>query len=336
MALQEWASLRFDPAAVRSHALVAARDLRARPWLRQTPGGDGIFGRTAFGDQANGDAAQWLVVYDEPPPDLRTGIPRQRRILFLYEPPEIKAYPTHYLNQFGFVVGPLVLPGYKGRHIRQQPALPWNYGEHRSLSWADLAADKKKTRPISVFCSDKRFTTQQSLRIAFVEKLKAAFGTTIDHYGNGFRPVGEKADGLDPYRLTITLENNVRENFWTEKLADAYLGHCLPIYAGGRVSEADFDPAARLEISVFDIDNSLRAIERWLKSVNFRKHEDSIRAQRRRVMLRHNMFAVADRIIQEHEVPSGLLAEPEPVRQSFHWAWMTNPGLWQDYKASAR
>lgn len=291
-------------------------------WFRQTPAGDGIFGATQFSEAGSGDADEWLVTCDALPDGFATRIPRQRRILFLGEPPEIKTYQPDFLNQFGTVVGPLALPAYRGRHLRQHSALPWHYGKARPMRWADYAADKPKDLLLSVFCSDKAHTPQQRLRMAFVDRLKQEFGSALQHFGNGFHPLDEKADGLDRFRYTLVLENNLRDGFWTEKLADAYLGHCLPIYAGGRIPQADFDPAARIEIDLGAPDAAVAAIAALLREDPFGRLEPLLRAQRRRLMLEHNFFAVADRIIaagegapaRRHWRPQRMLANGERLR----------------------
>jgi hypothetical protein len=313
----EWANLCFDAAAVTSRAHFSTMHGPIDAWFRQTPGHDGIFGTTAFTAQPSRDRAEWLVVSDEPSPGLRSRIPVERRILFLGEPPEIKSYPPSYLNQFGVVVGPVSLPGYRGSQVHQQPALPWHYGLNRAFTWQEFCADKPKSRAISVFCTDKRLTAQQERRLRFVEELKRRFGDLVHHYGNGFEPIDEKADGLAPYRMTVVLENNTRDEFWTEKLADAYLGHCFPIYAGGRIGRRDFDPRARLDIDVSDIDASLRDVERLIGTFDFAAFEDTIRDQRRKVMLDHNLFAVADRLIRARRHRKGLLPRAQKIRQSY-------------------
>lgn len=313
---RDWTDIYFDPAHIASRAHFATEHGPIDTWFRQTPGHDGVFRRTRFAAEPSGDASEWLVVCDEPPHGLRSRIPIERRILFLGEPPSIKVYPAAYLNQFGVVVGPIALRGYRGTHVRQQASLPWHYGRARAFSWRELAADKPKSLAISVFCSTKVFTARQVLRIRFVERLKDRFGALIEHFGNGFREVEEKADGLAPFRYTIVLENNVNDGFWTEKLADAYLADCFPIYAGGKIPDDDFDPRARLDIDLFRVDESLRAIENLLETVNLDRLRGGIREQRRRVMLEHNLFAVADRLIETRRSRHGLLPNPIEIARS--------------------
>lgn len=288
-------------------------------WFRQTPAHDGLFGETWFGSEPVDDAAEWLVVCDDPPDGFQTRIPRERRILFLGEPIAIKTYALSYLNQFGTVVGPTPFPNYRGRRVLQHSALPWHYGKNRPLSWERVVMDKEKRAAISVFCSNKMLTRQQTSRIVFVGQLIRRFGDLVEHFGAGFRSLPEKADGLDPYRYTVALENNLEDGFWTEKLGDAYLGHCFPIYAGGAIPADDFDPAARLDIDVRDPDTAFRRIEALLESRTFERSQSLIRAQRMRVMLEHNLFAVADRILARSDGPRGLLPGRARLVRNHHF-----------------
>src|SRR5690242_13571878 len=98
------------------------------PWLRQTPKGDGAWENLTFLLNEPETPYDWLVVYDEPPQALKTTVPREKRILFITEPPGIKTYPKAFLAQFGTVVSPYDLPGVTGRFVRRQTALPWHYG----------------------------------------------------------------------------------------------------------------------------------------------------------------------------------------------------------------
>jgi len=284
------------------------------------------FGRTRFSADGADDRNRWLVVCDEVPEGLTTRIAPERRILFVGEPPEIKVYPPAYLNQFGIVVSPMPLPRYRGTHIQQHSALPWHYGKNRPLTWAQYAAEKPKTQTISVFCSSKVFTRQQEIRLRFVDRLKFELGALVQHFGQGFNPVEEKADGLDPFRYTVVLENNRIDGFWTEKLADAYLGHCFPIYSGGRIPDSDFSAAARLDIDTSHMDETIGRIVETIGDDRFEKMGPQLSEQRRLVMERHNFFAVADRLISERRCDGEtLLDSPVPIRGSYWFQQRTGP-----------
>jgi hypothetical protein len=88
------------------------------PWLRQTPGNDGRWEEFRFQLEDPDNETEWLVVFDEPSPSLKTKTPYEPSILFVTEPPEMKSYRPDYVNQFRFVVCPYVIPGLRARHLQ--------------------------------------------------------------------------------------------------------------------------------------------------------------------------------------------------------------------------
>jgi hypothetical protein len=171
------------------------------PYFRQTPNGDGRWGSLEFTSDACAEDVDWFVVLDEPPGAMVSHLPKDRRILFVTEPPGMKAYPVGYLNQFGTVISPIPLPGYRGNLIQRQSALPWHYGIDMSVglrtvdiaqNWDALAADKPKSRQLSVICSNKVIIPHHQLRLDFVKLLKQRLGNGVDVFGRGFREVNDR------------------------------------------------------------------------------------------------------------------------------------------------
>ena len=161
----------------------------AWPWMRQTEDGNGALGRAQFVlppptahspssfPSSLETASAWLVVVDEAPAGFSTSVPRERRILFVTEPPEIKKYPRSYLSQFGTVVSPYDLRGVERRcMVISNPCLSWHYGVERSsgrniskfsnLSELRTFPMPEKTGLISVVCSTKTATSAQRARLA--------------------------------------------------------------------------------------------------------------------------------------------------------------------------
>ncbi len=65
------------------------------------------------------------------------------------------------------------------------------------------------------------------------------YGRNLDSLGFGESYKGTiesngncKLDGLLPYHYSVVLENSQQKNYWTEKLADAILAWCVPLYLG--------------------------------------------------------------------------------------------------------
>ena len=276
------------------------------PYLRQTRQGDGFWNGLQFFLNESPEDVDWLVVYDEPPGKLSTTVPKERRILFITEPPGVKDYPLAYVSQFGTVVSPFPLRGYKGRLIQRQSALPWHYGIRMTtnddkctsaMRWDELAAPKAKTRTLSVICSNKVIVPHHRKRLAFVEKLKERLGDKIDVFGRGFNEVSDKAEAIASYRYHIVLENNVIDHFWTEKLADAWLGDSFPIFAGCRNVDDYFHPDSFARIDIDHPEEAIDQIETIVASGKWEKSQDLICENRRRVMEEYNLFSEIERII---------------------------------------
>ena len=105
--------------------LLSRSDLR--PWLRQIDSTAGDRFGVSFTVGSTG-AEGALVVLDEISKAVSISIPRDRRILVLTEPPEIKTYRPGFANQFGVLVSAYPLPGFRGSWIECQPGLPWFLG----------------------------------------------------------------------------------------------------------------------------------------------------------------------------------------------------------------
>ncbi len=89
-----------------------------------------------------------------------------------------------------------------------------------------------KTKEISIVCSDQTWLAGHKLRYAFVNKLMGHFKDKIDVFGRGFNPIQDKYEALAPYKYSIAIENGVLPGYFTEKIADCWLTHTLPLYYG--------------------------------------------------------------------------------------------------------
>lgn len=297
------------------------------PWFRQTEGGKGICnGIRYLLNEDSEKEAEWLVVFDAPASGLTTCIPRERRILVITEPPEVKPYPPRYLRQFGTVLTPFSLPGAGKHSLRVAGAcLNWHYGVRTtSGSWEtnfdSLESIKSmpvppKEKLLSVICSTKTYTQAQRARIAFVEQLVQHFGSAIDVFGRGRNPMDDKADAIAEYRYHIVLENNRIPNFWTEKLSDAWIGYSLPLYVGApNIGEVIPDANGLINLPIDKHDASIRIIENLLETDPYTEHFEAIKRCRNWCLETTNVFAAVATTIKKTQVRSGKIAKlPTPV-----------------------
>jgi hypothetical protein len=186
----------------------------------------------------------WVVYQGLHRPD-ETIVPPERILFFSYEPPGLHEYQERFLAQFAKIV----TCQQQIRHpkvIYRHQAQPWVSGIERyasenmhkkfgvRFSYDDFAsmALPEKTRRLSAVCSRKMMVPGHQARLDFLEELRKAIGDALDIFGYGFQPVVDKWDALAPYQYHLALENSCVSDYWTEKVADAFLAWCVPIVWG--------------------------------------------------------------------------------------------------------
>lgn len=129
-----------------------------------------------------------------------------------------------------------------------------------------------KTKDISCVVSSKH-----SHRNNYVKSLFKG-DSPIDLYGRGHQPSyygknykGQlnydgkcKLKGLLDYKYSIVLENSQQKNYWTEKLADAYLSWCVPLY-WGCPNMFDYFPKNSYHLLDINNNNSIEQIKEIIK-----------------------------------------------------------------------
>ncbi len=294
------------------------------PWLRQTDDGAGHHGALTFKLAASPDD-DWMVVYDDIKQATRTHLPASRRILFITEPPGQKRYKAAFANQFGVLVSPYPIAGFRGQWVASQPGINWFYGVEieggKAVGRLDLTALRNlpvptdKAKRISVVCSTKTRLARHRARLRLLERLAAAFPNDIDIFGRGFKPIGDKADVIAPYRYHIALENSDCPHFWTEKLADAYLGYALPIFSGC-ANVTDYFPArsmVRLP-DIEDHDGAVRVVGELLETDPWAERLDDIRTARTELIERQNVFSLIERLTRAPEATAGRVTREDVIR----------------------
>jgi hypothetical protein len=294
-------------------------------FLRQTPQGSGVWKDLKFVASTENIGADWLIVYDNEGGVGETRVPKERRVIFLSEPPEIKNYYSWFVNQFGIVVSPMRPNKFKGVWIQRQGALPW----HLKSSYDELqtANYETKTADISVVCSSARKIDGHRRRFEFVSKLKEIFQDRLHWYGRGVRDIANKTDAIAPYRYSIAIENNYIEHFFTEKISDVYLGYAFPFYAGGPNLDRYFDPKSFEYVDLDDPLGAAKRIEQALETGLFEDRLPLIREARRKVLDEYNVFNEAWKIVRDYgPALQGIPPLAKPDRLSAcksgvrHWA----------------
>lgn len=278
----------------------------AWPIVRQTPGCSGQWGNYYFAINEDVERCDAWVVLDDLRRAERQVCPAERTLFMTFEPPTYGSHPDAFLAQFSGIA-------MCGEHSHAHPGLrvsfppqPWYFGLNMSskrpnmlakrisyLSFDQISALKpRKTKLISVVCSNKKFTEGHGRRLEFVKSLKEHFGNRLDWFGMGVKEVVDKSEALIDYKYHIAIENGCFNNYWTEKLADAYLGWCMPIYYGCPNVTDYFDTKSLILIDMLDIEESIRRIEEAIANNTWEISVDAIAQARSLILGKYNLFPI--------------------------------------------
>ncbi|MDI9371019.1 MAG: hypothetical protein GX181_07635 [Synergistaceae bacterium] len=288
------------------------------PLLLQTPGGEGMWDGVRFTTDPSCDEADAWVVYEGLTRRTTVVCPPSRTILATGEPPMIKSYPEAFTAQFARVLTCHAL-SHPGIVARQQ-ALPWHYGREFDVaggerfveSYDTLAGSSPfegKTGLISVVCSAKRGREGHRIRDEFVSYLERIQIPGLDIFGTGRQRVAAcKRDAIMPYRYHIVMENSVCPHYWTEKLADCYLGGAFPFYWGCPNLEEYFSSGAFAPIDIERPEEAVGVMLEAMESGVFERSAPLLRESRELVLNRYNLFPTLVSMLAE--MPE---SNPEPV-----------------------
>jgi hypothetical protein len=125
---------------------------------------------------------------------------------------------------------------------------------------------------VSMPFSHKNFTEGHTLRHVIYEKYKHS--GMIDFYGSGVpNNTLDFNDCFKDYKYTIAIENCLQAGYNSEKLYDAFLTGCIPLYWGSKLENKNFDLSSLFYFSPdkekvdFNFDESLNNFESILKLI---------------------------------------------------------------------
>lgn len=248
----------------------------------------------------------WLVVYDDLPPDHPVeplACPAAQTLLITGEPSSITHFGRSFLRQFGHVLTsqePWALD--HPRVIRRQAGLYWLYGgsdERGTLDSLLATPPMLKTKRISSVCSTKAMRhTLHSRRLAFTRQLMAEM-PELEVFGYGMAKLENKADALDPYAYHLAIENHSCPHHWTEKIADAFLGYTLPFYFGCTNLDEYFPPDSYVWIDIRDPRKAIARIREVMDAEEYPSRLPAIIEARRLVLEDYATFPQLARLIAE-------------------------------------
>lgn len=245
----------------------------------------------------------WVIYQGLYRPD-ETRCPPERLFFFTYEPPALHSYHPQFLSQFAKVV-----TCHKGMHhtglLLRHQAQPWLAGLVRDVSVNLHASDAvrydvedlrslqstPKSRQVSVICSRRTDVPGHVARLELLDLLLARSDVDLDCFGYGHRAVSDKLEALLPYAFHLVLENCAINDYWTEKLADAYLARCFPLVWGCSNLGRYFPEESFVSLDANAPHRAMAQIAEAIAQGITPQRRAAIEEARRRVLDEYNLFS---------------------------------------------
>jgi Glycosyltransferase family 10 (fucosyltransferase) C-term len=266
--------------------------------LRQTPGGRGIWDGISF-VTSRPLICDLLVTLNVPPANQLIYCRNGGRWLMSQEPPhEFYAWQTKAYNNFDrvYTFWDQQLLNCSAAIIHDQTCLPWHVGKtYDDLSQLTHTALQKGDE-VSWITSNLNNRPGHSLRLSFMDYLETA-GFPFHLFGRGFKPIGDKYDGIAPYKYSLALENFACNDYWTEKIADCFLSWTMPIYYGCKNITRYFPEQAMILIDPNKPEAALRIIKEAMNHDRWQQNLQWIEEARNLVLNKYQFFpAIAERV----------------------------------------
>jgi hypothetical protein len=245
------------------------------------------------------EQCDYIVVINHPTRDINVRCRKGGRILIIQEPPyERNNYLTSYFPYFDIIITAFDRK-YSSGIIHQQAALPWLIDRsYDDLVALQLNVSAKKDK-LSWVTSNSNVNPGHEPRLRFLEKIKHS-SLDVELFGRGIRHIDDKFEGLYPYKYTLAIENYSDANYWTEKIADAYLSWTMPIYYGCTNIEDFFPENSFIKINIHEPEASIETIEKCMRDRLFEKNQKALGEARELVLNKYQFFPFVSKIAKDH------------------------------------
>ncbi len=243
----------------------------------------------------------YLIILNCLDRDVLVNCPRDHVWAINQEPP-IKSFDYFYKHaeRYSRIYTPDI--NKKGnRYIQSHGAIGWWIG--KDYDFLTSAEIPEKDLTISWLTNADTFMEGQVNRLNFWNYIQNA-NLDIDFFGKGFpapvKPIEVKWDGVAPYKYTLAIENYSGLYYWSEKIADAFLGYTMPIYYGCTNITDYFPKESFVWIDINQPEEAVKIIRETINSDLWLRNRDAVIYARELVLKKYNLFAfLAEAIIEE-------------------------------------
>lgn len=274
--------------------------------FRQIPHGKRKWGNCEFYINEDIKNPDFVFVFDELVKEITLTTNRNNTCLVTGEPPSVRMYSKVFTKQFGWLLSCQKNIYTRKNGIKSQPLLPWlagikqigkNIGKYKSnemLNYDFFSSQNKietnRLNRIVVITSNKRISKGHCQRLDFIHELERLFPGKIDKFGNGFASVEDKYDVYKKYKYVLVIENCEYPSYWTEKLSDAFLANCYPLYIGDPEILNYFPHNSLTRLNINDVKESADIINKILNNDFYTKYFGELLKGKDLILNEYNLF----------------------------------------------
>lgn len=240
--------------------------------------------------------------------------PRENVYLIMLEADEYKTYNRDYVKQFYNIITvqrdrydvPRVIykflaNWYVGLRFVNGKVENKHYKSFKALS--DLGTNIEKTKLLSIISSNKQMNEGHRQRLQFAAMVKQCFGDQVDFFGKGINEFADKWDVLAPYKYHIAIENQVCDDYITEKFYDPLLAMSYPIYHGAGNIGKYFDKRSFASIDIYQPEKAIRTIQSVINGNSYEYFHQHLIEARELALKKYNVFNEIWEIIRDDPNP---------------------------------
>lgn len=196
------------------------------------------------------------------------------KVALVFEPYPINPLPYKYLAQ-NFQKFDLILS--HNREFVQQLGKRGEWFENCMVTVNKKHWKKHdKTKFMSIIVSNKTMTQDHMFRHELVKAIKDN-NLSVDIYGRGINTLEDKADGLNPYKFSIALENCQIDEYVSDKIYDLFVTNCLPVYRGCNASKKKFNNDGVFHFqTIEDCIRLIKALEKDQDAIYYNKAQQAM------------------------------------------------------------
>ncbi len=284
--------------------------------IHQTPANSGKFGDYQFFINQDLEECDYWIVFNDIAHDFETSKCNSSNVIFLSgESSAIYTYLPKFLDQFSHIITCQREIKHKSITYFHQTN-PWfvnkSYDELIGMEYVE------KIKQLSIITSAKQFTLGHRQRYEFAKAIKNYFGDAVDLFGRGVADFNNKWDVLSPYKYSIAIENDVCDDYITEKLYDCYLSHTFPFYYGSKsiINYYPKDSFSIIDINDFELTRS--RIEVVLRDPShYESHLKFLIEAKIKYLNFYNIFPSVINFIEERKLNSKLPKQKVVLQKRF-------------------